>query len=160
MATKEETQGPKVVLWSLPQEAGLGEESAPEEGLTPGEPRPASPFVPVCLSLLQTANFPAQFPFPAETRRAELPFTGASKNQRAMETFNYSSLSVLWLFGNAVISSAENAAGDWFVLEPPRTWGMEAADTDFFHLYFLSLNKCGDSEASDVHISTCSEKGS
>ena len=86
MATKEETQGPKAVLWPLPQEAGLGEESAPEEGLTPGEPRPASPFVPVCLSLLQTANFPAQFPFPAETRRAEPPFTGASKNQLTVET--------------------------------------------------------------------------
>ena len=28
----------------------------------------------------------------------------------------------------------------------------------FFHLYFLSLNKFGSSEASDVHISTSSEK--
>ena len=84
MAAEEETRAPKAVA-PLPaaQEAGLGEESAPEEGLTPGEPRPASPFVPVCPSLLQTANFPAQFPICAETRRAEPPFTGASKNQRS-----------------------------------------------------------------------------
>lgn len=40
----------------------------------------------------------------------------------------------------------------------PPTWGVGAEDTRFFHLYFLSLNKFGSSEASGVPSSTSPEK--
>ena len=67
---------------ACPQEAGLREESAPGEGLTPGSPGP----LPCLYLFLSRCALPAQFPFRAETRRAEPPFTGASQNQDAVET--------------------------------------------------------------------------
>ena len=83
--TKTKGGGPLPAL----RKQGLEKRAPLGKGLHPGSPGPLPRlylFLSRCCKQLTVCAFPAQFPFRAETRKAELPFPGASKNQDAVET--------------------------------------------------------------------------